>query len=620
MASAQRTRLSTHLLTIAAGFAILIVVLGLAAWLIERQRADNDAVRHTLNVEARLAKTLSLLQDAETGQRGYLLTGDDEYLKPYEDALAPLGDELNGLAPLVADNPDQVQALQFLREAVQNRLQLLAQGIDRRRQEGAQSGASTIRSGKGKEAMDKARAVIARMIAEEERLLDDRIAAARRTARTLQVVSLAAIVFALLLAFSAFLSLRRSMREIVAARDEAETANARLLEEASAREAVEAQNRQMQKMESIGQLTAGVAHDFNNMLAVVISGLNLIQKRLAKGDLDVGRFIEGALEGAQRAATLTSRLLAFSRQQALSPAVLDANRLVTDMSELLRRSLGEQLSLETVLAGGLWKMHADGSQLENAILNLCVNARDAMPEGGKLTIETGNAYLDEAYAAAHVEVQAGQYVLVAVSDTGEGMTGEVIAKAFDPFFTTKGTGKGTGLGLSQVYGFVKQSGGHVKIYSEIGQGTSVKMYFPRHLGGDGLAVQAPRAQPTAGRPDEIILVVEDEDRVRQLTVASLRELGYTVLHASSGPAALDLLREHSGIALMFTDVVMPEMNGRRLSEQALAERPGLKILYTTGYTRNAVVHHGVVDADAKLLMKPFTIEQLAAKVREVLDG
>ncbi|MGE0212146.1 MAG: CHASE3 domain-containing protein [Parvibaculaceae bacterium] len=616
----RRTTLSAHLFTIVAGFAVLFLVLGATAWLVERQRDNNESVRHTLGVEASLSRVLSLIQDAETGQRGYLLTGEESYLEPYTEAIAPLRPELDALGKEIADNPDQVRALNMLRDVAEQRLALLAEGIARMRAGEADVGRVIIRSGKGKEAMTRIRDIVSRMRAEEDRLLGERLARADRTARALQVVSLTAIAAVLLLAFSAIASIRRSMRELVAARDETTTAYNSLLKETTAREAAEQQNRQMQKMEAIGHLTAGVAHDFNNMLAVVISGLNLVQKRLAKGDMDVGRFIEGALEGAHRAATLTTRLLAFSRQQALMPAVLDVNRLVTDMSDLLRRTLGEQFSLETVLAGGLWKSHADAGQLENAILNLCVNARDAMPEGGKLTIETGNAYLDEAYASIHAEVQAGQYVLVAVSDTGHGMSGDVLARAFDPFFTTKGTGKGTGLGLSQVYGFVKQSGGHVKIYSEVGQGTAVKMYFPRYLGAEDMPAPTPPAQPAAANRGEIVLVVEDEDRVRQLTVASLRELGYTVLHAASGPQALELLGKHPDIGLLFTDVVMPEMNGRKLSERALKERPALKVLYTTGYTRNAVVHHGVVDADAKLLMKPFTLEQLAAKMREVLDG
>jgi CheY-like chemotaxis protein len=290
------------------------------------------------------------------------------------------------------------------------------------------------------------------------------------------------------------------------------------------------------------------------------------------------------------------------------------------MSDLIRRSLGADVRLETVLAGGLWRTHSDPNQLENVLLNLAVNARDAMPDGGRLTIETQNAHLDSRYAAAHLGVSAGQYVLIAVSDTGSGMPDEVIAKAFDPFFTTKEVGKGTGLGLSQVYGFVKQTGGHVKIYSEEGQGTTVKVYLPRLTlseqedSEDGVLAEVP-----LGDIQEVILVVEDEPAVRQFSVDALTELGYRVLEADGAPAALRLLASHPEIDLLFTDVVMQDVNGRKLADEAKRHRPDLKVLFTTGYTRNAVVHNGVLDPGVELIGKPFTIEELAAKVREVLD-
>jgi signal transduction histidine kinase/CheY-like chemotaxis protein len=399
-------------------------------------------------------------------------------------------------------------------------------------------------------------------------------------------------------------------------------ANRALLAEMRSREAAETQVRQLQKMEAVGQLTGGIAHDFNNMLAIVIGSLNLIQRRLAKGDTNIDKYIEGAIEGATRAATLTSRLLAFSRQQPLSPEPVDVNRLVAGMSELLRRTIGEEVRLETVLAGGLWRSHADPSQLENAILNLAVNARDAMPGGGKLTIETANAYLDEAYAAENGGLTPGQYTMLAVTDTGGGMTPEVIAKAFEPFFTTKDVGRGTGLGLSQVYGFVRQSGGHVKIYSEAGQGTSVKLYLPRFVGAEErpAAVRDAERLTPAGHPREIVLVVEDEDRVRQFAVEALRELGYTTLHAEGAASALRVLDAHPDVTLLLTDIVMPDVNGRRLADEALKRRPTLKVLYMTGFTRNAVVHNGVLDPGVNFLQKPFTLDQLAGKVRAVLGA
>jgi PAS domain S-box-containing protein len=379
--------------------------------------------------------------------------------------------------------------------------------------------------------------------------------------------------------------------------------------------------RQSQKMEAVGQLTGGIAHDFNNMLAVVIGSLDLLGRRIGDADARARRYVDAASDGARRAALLTQRLLAFSRQQPLKPESIDANKLVAGMSELIRGSLGGDVRLETVLASGLWRTHADPNQLENVILNLAVNARDAMPDGGRLTIETQNAHLDARYVAAHLGTAPGQYVLVAVTDTGTGMPEEVIAKAFDPFFTTKEVGKGTGLGLSQVYGFVKQTGGHVKIYSERGQGTTVKVYLPRLLTEDpAIAGKDDLAEMPLGEAQEVVLVVEDEPAVRQFSVDALSELGYRVLEADGAAAALRLLDSHPEIALLFTDVVMPEVNGAKLAMEARRLRPDLRILFTTGYTRNAVVHNGVLDPGVELIGKPFSIEELAAKVRDVLDA
>ncbi|MET0969595.1 MAG: ATP-binding protein [Tardiphaga sp.] len=381
----------------------------------------------------------------------------------------------------------------------------------------------------------------------------------------------------------------------------------------------EAQLRQAQKMEAVGQLTGGIAHDFNNMLAVVIGSLELLERRGEQSPRSQ-RYIAAAMDGARRSASLTQRLLAFSRRQPLKPESLDANKLVADTSELLRRSIGANIRLETVLAGGLWRVHADPNQLVSVLLNLAVNARDAMPVDGRLTIETQNSHLDENYAAANFGVVPGQYVLIAVSDTGHGMPDDVIAKAFDPFFTTKEVGKGTGLGLSQVYGFIKQSNGHVKIYSEPGQGTAVKVYLPRLFATEPEPADLKALPPaTENRGNEIILVVEDEAAVRQFSVDALGMLGYRILEADGAANALALLRMHPDIAMMFTDVIMPEVNGARLAEQARKLRPDLRVLFTTGYTRNAVVHNGVLDPGVDLLGKPFSIDQLAMKVREVLD-
>jgi signal transduction histidine kinase/ActR/RegA family two-component response regulator len=405
-----------------------------------------------------------------------------------------------------------------------------------------------------------------------------------------------------------------------------EAARERLLAEIAERESAEAQLRQAQKMEAVGRLTGGVAHDFNNLLTVILGNLSIVRRRLgAMADERVARAIDGAQEGGRRAAELTARLLAFSRQQPLAPAAVDANRLVAGMSDMLRRTLGEDVQIETVAAGGLWRALADPNQLENAILNLAVNARDAMPGGGKLTIETGNAWLDEAYAAARDEVRPGQYVMVCVSDTGTGMPPEVVARVFEPFFTTKPTGKGTGLGLSQVYGFVKQSGGHVAIYSEPGQGTTVKLYLPRLRDGAAAAAvpeQGGAAEPTAppGR-GETILVVEDDAMVREFAAGALEEAGYRVLAAGDGPEALALLEAHAVVALLFTDVVLTgPMNGKAVAEAGAARRPDLRVLFTTGYTRNAIIHHGRLDDGVALLGKPYSAAGLVRAVRQALDA
>jgi PAS domain S-box-containing protein len=375
--------------------------------------------------------------------------------------------------------------------------------------------------------------------------------------------------------------------------------------------------RQSQKMEAVGQLTGGIAHDFNNMLAVVIGSLDLLARRLG-GDERALRYVDAASDGARRAALLTQRLLSFSRQQPLEPKPINLNTLVAGMSDLLSHSIGADIRLETVLAGGLWRVEVDPNQLENVILNLVVNARDAMPDGGRLTIETQNTHLDDRYAATHDGVAAGQYVMLAVTDTGGGMPEAVIAKAFDPFFTTKAVGKGTGLGLSQVYGFIKQSGGHVKIYSEPGHGTTVKIYLARLHGAIVEDLPPPPSSAHAAGDRGTVLVVEDEPGVRAFTTEALTELGYTVLAAQDGAAALRLLDSHPEVDVLFTDVVMPDMNGRRLADEALARRPDLKVLFTTGYTRNAVVHNGVLDKEVALIGKPFTVEALAHKLREVL--
>jgi signal transduction histidine kinase len=404
-----------------------------------------------------------------------------------------------------------------------------------------------------------------------------------------------------------------------------ETLETRVAAEMERRTKAEETLRQSQKMEAIGHLTGGVAHDFNNLLTVIGGGVETLQRMLATVPLGanetrVKRALGTIAQGADRAATLTHRLLAFARRQTLDPRPMDANKLVAGMSELLRRTLGETVSLETVLAGGLWRTAADANQLESALLNLAVNARDAMPDGGKLTIETANTYLDETYVAEHEDVTAGQYVMIAISDTGTGMDPDTLGRVFEPFFTTKDIGHGTGLGLSQVYGFIKQSNGHVKLYSELGQGTTVKLYLPRLLADrPETTTKIEEAATPTGR-GQTILVVEDEPAVREHSVTSLRDLGYRVLAAPDGQAALRILAREAEIEVLFTDVGLPGgMTGRQLADAARVRRPELKVVYTTGYARNAIVHGGVLDPGTELLPKPFSYAALAAKIRAVLD-
>ncbi len=395
---------------------------------------------------------------------------------------------------------------------------------------------------------------------------------------------------------------------------------AKITRDITEKKATEEQLRQAQKMEAVGHLTGGVAHDFNNLLTIIMGNLAHLERILPAAP-PTQRIVAAALRGASRAAMLTHRLLAFSRRQPLVPEALSVNKLVAGMSDLMRRTIGEAVQVETVLAGGLWPTLADSNQLENALINLAINARDAMPDGGRLTIETANTHLDDAYARMHDEVQPGQYVGIFVSDSGTGMPAEVVDRVFEPFFTTKEIGQGTGLGLSQVYGFIKQSGGHIKVYSEIGEGTTVKLYLPRYRGvEDALGERVEIPDVPRGR-SELVLVVEDDPDVRDYTVELVGELGYTVLSAGDGASALRLLDSHPEISLLFTDVGLPGgMNGRQLAEHALRRKPRLKVLYTSGYARNAIVHHGRLDPGVEVVFKPFTYSDVGAKIRQILDG
>ncbi|HXE17928.1 MAG TPA: PAS domain S-box protein [Stellaceae bacterium] len=394
---------------------------------------------------------------------------------------------------------------------------------------------------------------------------------------------------------------------------------AKITRDLTERRNAEERIRRAQKMEAIGQLTGGVAHDFNNILTVISGNLETVLRHLPQGAAKLERSANAALRGATRAGALTQQLLAFARRQALEPKALSLNELVTTLSQILRRTLGENILVETRPGNDLWTAFADGNQLENAILNLAINARDAMPEGGRLTIETANVYLDR-IAAARLDGPAGQYVSLAVRDTGTGMSPETMSKAFEPFFTTKELGQGTGLGLSQVYGFVRQSGGYVGIDSDLGLGTTVKIYLPRHHSDQNTEDDRGMDGPVPRAREETILVAEDDLDVRNFTVEMLIELGYRVIATPDGHAALHELDAHDEIDLLFTDVGLPGgMNGRQLAEAARLRRPGLKVLFTSGYARHAIVHHGRLDPGVELLPKPFTFANLAAKLRHVLD-
>ena len=599
--------------------ALAAVITAAAFWLDARNKSDDQWVQHSMAVRDQLDQVLNFIQAAETGQRGYLLTGRDSYLEPYTEAVAELPATLDRTAGLVGDDPRQSHAVVELRRLVDDKLAELRTTIEARQGGHPEAALAIVNDDRGFVLMQDIRASLSTLRTEEDRLLSARRASAARSGVLLQAGVALAFLLICILGVLIGRSTRRSVLTLAAARDQLIGANRELLEQISRREEVESQLRQSQKMQALGQLTGGIAHDFNNMLGVIMGSHDLILRRIKKGDFAIERFLDAATTAGERAAVLTQRLLAFARQQPLVPQPIDANKMIVNMSDLLRSTLGEQIRIETVAGAGLWTINADAQQLESAILNIAINARDAMPEGGRLTIETANTYLDEAYCQQNPEIEPGQYVMIAITDTGSGMAPEVAARVFDPFFTTKPAGKGTGLGLSQVYGFVKQSRGHIKVYSEVGAGTNVKIYLPRLVADAKDVKRAISETMRTGDRSEIILVVEDDTLMRRLTTEALHELGYTVFESENAAGALAILDRVAEVKLLFTDVVMPDINGRKLADEALRRRPDLKVLFTTGYTANAVVHGGVLDSGVHLISKPFTLDRLAAKVRAVLD-
>jgi signal transduction histidine kinase len=594
--------------------AALVFAAGVAAVAMFFRMSDTSSwVSRTLEVRLAASRVLSQVQDAETGERGYLLTGQDAFLEPYMSAAARIKNSFNSLRNLTLSDAAQQKVLGKLAPLIESKLNIIEEVVALAR-EGKKDQAALL-AVPGKAVMDRIRALIAEFSETEK----DHLVVRERVDRRAWSILLFLILFGLAGASALSAAAIRSQARLVK----------NLQDEAARRETAEATLRQAQKMEAVGQLTGGVAHDFNNLLTVILGNLDTIRRRLANMAADasapLARPLDAAMQGAKSAAKLTHRLLAFSRLQPLDPVPLDLNKTVAGISDLLMRTAGSPITVETVLAGGLWLTMADANQLENALLNLAVNAKDAMPEGGKITVETANCYLDEVYAAGFGDLAPGQYVVLSVTDTGTGIAPDILERVFEPFFTTKQAGMGTGLGLSMVHGFVKQSGGHIRIYSEVGYGTSVKIYLPR-LPEEAAIAAVPKAhdpdpKPLAGaKGSETVLIVEDNEGVLEFACGALEDLGYRVFTAKDGPEAAAHVEGEERIDLLFTDVVMTkEMTGRELADYARSMRPRLPVLFTTGYSRNAIVHQERLDANVNLLSKPYTQGELVQKVRAVLD-
>ena len=651
------------------------------------------------------------IQDAERGQRGYLITGRDSYLDPYNSAKERLPQLLVDLQQAVADRPEQQRRLLALQGDLTTKMNELAETIAKRREQGFGTAQAMVNTDAGRIAMEAVEADIGAIIDAADMRLQARMATAESLEqRVLMTFLIGSIIAACALIAGAILLARAyrraasserllqatldSVREGVAAFDadrrliawnqtfsrmlklprrtlqrrealpagktaeidrfndyfetldaevkqtgraalmESKAADGRsleifhnpaedggsvttLLDRTEQRQTEEAL-RQAQKLEALGQMTGGIAHDFNNLLTVIIGATHLLQRAVAK-DAQALQRIDMVTVAAERGARLIQQLLAFARRQPLEPEIVNLGHLMTEVLPMVRRAVGEKVSVEYVTSGGLWNTTIDATQFQTAVLNLAINGRDAMPDGGKLTIEVANAALDDAYAASHPEVEPGQYVMFAITDTGKGMDAATSMRALDPFFTTKPVGEGTGLGLPQVYGFVKQTGGHLKIYSEVDEGTTIKLYLPRELGD--VFSQPRQAAALALTGTETVLLVDDDEIVRATVASMLESLGYEVLTASSGVEALSILENGTAIALLFTDVVMPgPISGRKLAERAMVINPAIKILFTSGYTENSIAHNSRLDTGVEFLSKPFDRERLAIKVRRVLDG
>lgn len=597
-----------------------MMIAGLAALLIARSVSSSNAwVDHSIQIQTRIIELGERLAVHDGAMRGYLIGRAAQMQDEREEAGHDILAGLAALRTLVSDNDTQTREVDAVRPLILKRLAFSRKLADLRDRVPLDRIRLTPEDPNGFPLILAIRQHLGRLYATESRLLAERQRQAQQRISALSIGLAATVMLVVASAYLTVSGARQRYETIERAHRDARNAMAAAETEARAREEAEAQLRQVQKMESLGQLTGGIAHDFNNMLAVVIGSLDMARRRIDDRPR-LERSLASALEGAGRAASLVSRLLAYSRRQSLAPAATDANQLVAGLSDLLNRTLGEEIKVETDLAHDLWPTFIDPLQLENAILNLAVNARDALDGRGRMLIKTRNATLSEDYVRANPDVSAGDYAMILVRDYGIGMSPEVMARAFDPFFTTKGVGKGTGLGLSQVFGFVKQSGGHVSIESREGAGTSIRLFLPRFAEPAAAPnPAAPPPAPAAAASGEKILLVEDDDRVRQFSLEAVRDLGYSAMAAENGAAALTLIDGAPDVALLFTDVVMPGMNGTELAAAVKAKRPDIKILYTTGYAHETIAKRGLKVEGADVLMKPFTVDQLAAKLRDVLE-
>ena len=608
---------------LAAGSLALLILVGvLAALMVERVNNAADWTAHSLQVEAKATELLGQTQDLKIGERGYVLTGDNAFLKPYQSALARIPASLDELRSLVADNPDQARRVERVRVAINEVMAESARPVELARKSDIAGAITVIKSGRGLQVMDDFHAAFDDLRQAENSLLGTRLDAEARARTLMLALVIASLVTAAIAAIAALAMNGAYIRDL---REGSEA----LAQETRERKEAQAILVQTQKMESIGLLAGGIAHDFNNLMTIVIGNLDSAERRLGRFQLEgvtaIGRPIAAALQGARRAASLTQRLLAFSRQQVLTPQQVDLNRLVGSLSDMLIRTVGETIAIETIQGSGLWPTFVDPSQLENAIVNLVVNARDAMPKGGQITIETANAYLDEAYCRRFGDVTPGQYVLLSVTDTGTGISPENLSKVFEPFFTTKSASARTGLGLAMIHGFVKQSKGHVRIYSEVGHGTTVKIYLPRREGACGSNPPRRRRESkranTAGPGRRGRAGRRGRRRRARFDHRSARRAWLFGPRRAQRRGGAGAARKSARIDILFTDVVLPQgMNGRMLSQEAAALRPDLPVLFTTGYARNAIIHDGRLDPGVQFIAKPYTQEEIAHKLRSVIDS